>query len=542
MRLYHYRVKNSRTKWAERIIYQIYPRSFKDSNKDGVGDIQGIIQKLDYLQDGTDRSLGVNAIWISPIYPSPMKDFGYDVSDYCNIDSLFGTFEDFDELVNEAHKRKLKIIMDFIPNHTSFQHQWFLESKSSKTNPKRDWYIWKDPKIDGSPPNNWLSVFGGSAWEFDEKTQQYFLHSFLKEQPDLNWRNPEVKQAMFDVLRFWLKRGVDGFRVDMFEYLFKDKRFLDEPKDAGYVEGVTDPYHALDHIYVKKQPELFELLKDFESVFTQYEDTFMITESYVDLPFLVQLYNAGTTQHAPFNFEFILLDWNMEKYKKFIDAFDKAIGKNYIPTYVLGNHDRERVASRLGQKDARVAAMLQLTLRGLPTIYYGEELGMKDGDIPQDKIQDPFEINVPGLGLGRDKERTPMQWNKAKNAGFSEVEPWLPVEKDYRLQNVEVEQNDAKSMLNFYKTLIHYRKKSQTLLLGVYIPLDLKNDHVLAYMREGEKGKNLVVLNFSHLEQNVILPVANVKLVCSTYMDNKQEERKPTSFLLRPHEGLLFEV
>ncbi|HSW87757.1 MAG TPA: alpha-amylase family glycosyl hydrolase [Candidatus Saccharimonadales bacterium] len=526
--------------WPQKaVIYQIYPRSFKDSNNDGIGDIQGIIQKLDYLVD-----LGIDAIWISPMYKSPMEDFGYDVSDYCDIEPMFGTLKDFDELIKKAHKKNIKIIMDFIPSHTSSQHPWFIESKSSKDNSKRDWYIWKDPKEDGTVPNNWLSVFGGSRWEYEKKTKQYYLHTFLLDQPDLNWRNPEVQKAMFDVLHFWLKKGVDGFRVDAFDHMYKDALFRDEPPNPKYKKGNDDPFESQLHIRTTQQPELYTMIKNFNEIVSAYEgDKFIVTESYVDLPALVKLYQAGTKQHAPFNFQFISLPWEAKVYKEFIDEFDKQIGEQYLPTYVLGNHDRSRVSSRIGQNGARVAALLQLTVRGVPTIYNGEEIGMEDSIIPENKVQDPFEKNVPGMGLGRDPERTPMQWTSGEYAGFSEVEPWLPIPETAKEINAAVEDNDPKSMLQLYKILLRIRRISNPLLFGTYTSLPVTNTHVFAYVREYEGEKILIVLNFSDNEQTVTLPYTNAEIIINTFLDKKSGEKIAiTEFSLQPHEGYLLKI
>lgn len=537
--IFHTFMQSGNCSWSKAIIYQIYPRSFKDSNNDGIGDLKGITQKIDYLAD-----LGINTIWISPMYKSPMIDFGYDVSDYYKIDPIFGCLKDFDLLAKQAHRRKIKIIMDFIPSHTSTLYSWFLESRSSKDNPKRDWYIWKDGKSNESPPNNWLSVFGGSRWKLDKKTNQYYLHTFLTEQADLNWRNKEVKEAMLGILKFWLERGVDGFRVDAFDHIYKDKRFLDEPPNPKYRRGVDDPYDSQLHIYTKSQPGLHGLIKTFSSILKQYGEKFMITESYVDLETLIRFYKAGDILHAPFNFQFILLPWGTSHYKQFIDQFDKAVGKNYLPTYVLGNHDRSRVATRVGYLGAQTAAMLQLTLRGIPTIYYGEEIGMIDGIIPAEKIQDPFEKNVPGKGLGRDPERTPMQWNSKKNAGFSNAEPWLPISNNYKKTNVETQSNNPTSMLNLYKKLIRYRQKSKALLFGTYKSLDIKNEEVFAYTRDFNKDRLLILLNFSDRKQIVSLTDRHyARLVCNTYLDKEKNLLTDlTSVTLRPYEGYLLEV
>lgn len=531
--------------WIKKaVIYQIYPRSFQDSNGDGIGDLPGIIQRLDYLNDGTDKSLGIDAIWLSPMYPSPMKDFGYDVADYLNIDPIFGTLEDFDELVQAAHQRKIRIIMDYIPNHSSSQHPWFVESRSSLDNPKRDWYIWHDPKPDGSPPNNWVSVFGGSAWEFDEKTNQYYYHSFHTEQPDLNWRNPAVVAAMLDVLRFWLDRGVDGFRIDAYDFLFKHTSFLDEPPNPTYTLGTHGPHDALVHLYSYGQPEILDMIKQIAAVLEEYQHKFMVTEVYAPIDTLVNMYtHVSRDWYAPFNFGFISMPWTAAACKALVDEFDSKVGQTYFPTYVLGNHDQPRVKTRLGAGQARIAAMLQLTLRGIPFVYYGDEIGMSDGQIPRKKILDPFEINAPGLGLGRDPQRTPMQWSTDKQAGFSTVEPWLPIGDEYREVNVEAEDIDPSSWLNLYRQLIHLREQRVALYQGTYRSLRITNEYIFAYLRKYKQEKLLVVLNFSAEDQVIPLPYTKGKVLIDTLL-NQSEVKKINfkHFHLLPHQGYVIDV
>lgn len=526
-------------------MYHIYPRSFKDSNGDGIGDLEGIIEKLDYLNDGTPRSLGIGVIWLSPIYKSPLADFGYDISDYTDIESVFGDLATFDRLVEEAHRRNIKVVMDFVLNHTSIEHPWFLESRASKINPKRDWYIWKDPKRDGSPPNNWLSVFGGSAWTFDEKTEQSYLHQFLPEQPDLNWRSPEVREAMFAVMRFWLKRGVDGFRSDAIWHLMKDEKFRDEPPNPAYVPGRDDPYSSLFHIYTQGQPEVFSTADALCDTLEEYDDTFMISEAYISIPEMMKFYRACDNQlHAPFNFHLISLPWKAEVYRQFIDEFEASLAAGDLPNYVLGNHDRSRVATRLGRDRARTAAMLLLTMRGLPVLYYGDEIGMVDVPIPAEEVKDPVEKQVPGLGLGRDPERTPLQWSKEEHAGFSKVAPWLPVAQDYKAYNVEVESNDPRSLLNLYRRIIHYRNSSPALRYGRYSSLDIKQESIFGYLRESDEEKLLVLLNFSEKDQLVSSgEFDRGKIVCNTYLDRDNGEPIDLKTVsLKPYEGLLITV
>src|SRR5919198_758685 len=447
--------------WQQGVIYQIYPRSFRDSNGDGIGDLAGIISKLDYLQ-----WLGVDAIWISPIFPSPMADFGYDISDYVNIHPLFGTLADFDRLVAAAHPHQLKVILDYVPNHASDLHPWFLESRSSRHSPKRDWYIWRDPAPDGGRPNNWVSVFGGSAWEWDAGSRQYYYHAYLKEQPDLNWRHAGVQTAMLDVLRFWLDRGVDGFRIDALRQLIKDDLFRDNPPNPAYCAD-QGPYHALLPLYTTDRPEVLDMIAQMRRLVDQYDARLLMGELYLPIERLVAYYGMnGAGVHLPFNFHLILVPWNARQIEALIAAYEAALPPDGWPNWVLGNHDQHRLARRIGSAQARVAAMLLLTLRGTPTLYYGDEIGMPDAVIPPRLVQDPWEKNVPGLGLGRDPERTPMQWDSSPNAGFTTGTPWLPIAADYQTVNVAVERDDPASMLTLYRRLIALRRATPALAVG----------------------------------------------------------------------------
>lgn len=540
----YHAVQGGNTWTSHTVIYHIYPRSFKDANADGVGDLKGITQQLDYLKSENKESLGVDALWLSPIYPSPMADFGYDVANYCDIDALFGSLSDFEELIAEAHKRQLKVMLDYVPNHTSSHHDWFLESRSSRKNPKRDWYIWADPLPDGSPPTNWLSVFGGSAWEWDEETEQYYLHSFEKNQPDLNWRNPEVVEAMLNVLRFWLDKGVDGFRVDAVYFLFKHSELLDEPVNPTYVFGQHEPYDALQHPYTFAQPETLEMIKKMAEVVEEYPDTFMVTEVYTDLPELIKMYQTVSKQfYAPFNFSFITLPWRADRHREFVDAYDGQVGEMFHPTYVLGNHDKPRIASRIGHDQARIAAMLLLTLRGIAFMYYGDEIGMENGVIPPDKVQDPWEKNMPGLNLGRDPERTPMQWDDSKHAGFSSSEPWLPIPPSFTEYNVTQAWKDSHSILNLYKKLIQFRKKSAALQFGKYNSWETNDEAIFAFTRSHEDNTVLIVLNYSSKKKVVSLPFSSGRIVLSTYMDVADDKMcRPEQLHLRPDEGLIIQL
>lgn len=523
--------KNS---WEKRVVYQIYPRSFNDSNGDGIGDINGITEKLDYLKD-----LGVTALWLSSIYCSPMNDFGYDVSDYYQIDPLFGSLKDFDNLLKRAHKRDIKVLMDFVPNHTSQEHAWFHESRESKRSSKRDWYIWKQPTKSGAVPNNWLSVFGGSAWQFDEKTGEYYLHSFDVSQPDLNWRNPDVVKEVKKIMRFWLKRGVDGFRVDVAYHLFKDLYFRDEPDNPEYQIGKQSQYHSLSHIYTVGLPETVQMLKKLHNVIDEYEDRFMVCEIYTFLKEIVNLYRIiDHHSFAPFNFSFLSLPWKAQDQKRFIDEFDEMIGDDYFPTYVLGSHDFPRIVSKLGEKQARAAALLQLTLRGIPFIYYGEELGMKNRHIPKDKLKDPIALHMKGSGFGRDPVRTPMQWDDSKHAGFSDVEPWLPLENEFRSRNVMAETMDKTSFFNLYTSILKLRSTRSSLSSGKYIPASCKNPDVFGFFRRDENEETYILANFSKESHETKLPRGHWNILLSTHLDTVGKIEKST-LKLRPFEAVI---
>ena len=479
--------------WHKDIIYQIYPRSFQDSNGDGIGDLQGIIQRLDHL-----RWLGIGAVWISPIYPSPMADFGYDISDYTNIHPMFGSLEDFDRLVTEIHSRDMKLILDLVPNHSSDQHPWFLESRSSRDNPKRDWYIWKDPKPNGECPNNWLSVFGGKAWEWDEETGQFYYHAFLKEQPDLNWRNPEVQEAMFDVMRFWLDRGVDGFRVDVMWHMIKDDQFRDNPPNPDYQQHMST-YEQLIPVYSTDQPEVHKIIRKMRKLLDSYEERMMIGEIYLPISKLMRYYGTDNKgANLPFNFQLLTRPWDAPQIAAAIDEYEGALPEKGWPNWVLGNHDHPRITSRIGLQQAMVAAVLLLTLRGTPTIYYGEEIGMRDVPIPFDQIQDPQGLNMPGKNLSRDPARTPMLWSNDRNAGFSYKKPWLPVDKDFPRVNVQAQKYDPHSMLSLYRRLIKLRQKEPSLIVGRYTPR-YSDRQMLVYSRKAEgEDEFLILLNLSH--------------------------------------------
>lgn len=486
--------------WQKEVIYQIYPRSFCDTTNNGVGDLKGITSKLDYLQ-----WLGVGAVWISPVYPSPLADFGYDISDYCAIDPVYGTMDDFDELMKEAHARQIKVIMDLVPNHTSEEHAWFKESKSSRNNPKRDWYIWKDAGKDGEPPNNWISEFGGSAWEWDEHTGQYYYHTFLKEQPDLNWFNPEVRHAIWDVMRFWLYKGVDGFRIDVLWYLIKDKLFRNNPPNPDWHEGMPE-HDKLLSAFSSDQPQVHDLIAEMRAVLDEFDDRLLIGEIYLPVEKLVSYYGTepGKGVHLPFNFHLILTEWKATEIYKLISLYEGAIAGKGWPNWVLGNHDKSRIKTRAGTDQVWNAGMLLLTLRGTPTIYYGDEIGMGDVHIPSDRIKDPREIIEPGIGVGRDPQRTPMQWDDSMYSGFSKTDPWLPVGSDKDQINVEAQKMEPHSILSFYRKLIHLRQNEPALHRGDYFPV-LQQDHVICFIRKWNDSEFMIALNFGK-ERTLIKP------------------------------------
>jgi len=527
--------------WKCGIVYQVYPRSFQDSNGDGIGDLGGIRARLDHLV-----SLGVDAVWISPIYPSPMADFGYDISDFCDIDPHFGTLDGFDALVQEAHARGLKLILDFVPNHTSDRHPWFVQSRSARNDPRRDWYIWRDPAPGGGPPNNWLSNFGGPAWAFDPATGQYYGHSFLKEQPDLNWSNPEVRAAMYEVLRFWLRRGVDGFRVDVLSQIIKDAEFRDNPPNPDFVEG-QDPFFRWLMLYNTDLPEVQPIVAEMRRVVDAFSDTHssrvLIGELYLPLTRLVAYYGLNAEGvlegvQLPFNFQLIETEWQAARIARFVRDYEAALPAGAQPNWVLGNHDRSRIASRVGPRMARLAAMLLLTLRGTPTLYYGDEIGMTDVPIPADEVQDPFEKNKPGMGLGRDPERTPMQWSAGEHAGFTTGTPWLRLAADWPTHNVEAQSHDAGSMLALYRRLIALRRAQPALNRGNYEALETEGE-VLAYARNCEGQRLVVLLNFGATSAPISPTLMLRQPIVLASTDPARAELINGLLVLAPHEGVV---
>ncbi len=534
--------------WQTAVIYQIYPRSFMDASGDGVGDLQGVIDRLDYLHDGTPLSLGVDALWLSPIFPSPMADFGYDVADYCDIDPLFGDLATFDRLLAEAHRRGLRVLLDYVPNHTSEAHPWFIESRASRDNPKRDWYCWRDAKPDGGAPNNWGSWFGGSAWEWDAHTGQYYFHQFAKEQPDLNWRNPQVVRAMLDVLRFWLARGVDGFRVDVCPTLLKDPQWRDNPPHPDAPPDLKASQLAATqlNIYNCDLEEVHTVHRQIRSVVDEFPGRVLIGETWGEIPRWIKYYGAQADEyHLPFNFRLLKLPWEAQAIRRSVDELEAGLPPGAWPNYVLGNHDIARLVTRVGgEAQARAAAMLLLTLRGTPTLYNGDEVGLADGVIPPERIVDP-----PGLKIGpeksRDPARTPLPWSPAAHGGFSTAEPWLPLNADYLTRNVAVQSADGGSILNLYRQLLWLRQSSPALLVGSYTPLDAAPATCYAYLRQHAGERLLIALNFSGADMQLQLPRAALAqlpprgmVLVSTHLD-RREEVALAGLALRAHEGVI---
>jgi alpha-glucosidase len=493
--------------WQDAVFYEIYPRSFADSNNNGVGDLNGISSKLDYLKD-----LGVDAIWISPCYPSPQADFGYDVSDYENIDPMYGTLKDFRHLAKNAKQHDIRLIMDFVLNHSSDQHKWFLDSASSRSSAHRDWYIWRDGKAPGIPPNNWISDFGGSAWQFDAKTGQYYYHYFEVGQPDLNWRNPAVEKAMFDVTRFWYKRGVSGFRLDAVDLLFEDPSLADNPVFEGK-NRLGDV--NMEDKYNDKLPEVHTELKKLRAV-ADHSNAVLIGETYTSNRDELKEYYGDHNDEIQMPMDFMFCRVNRLSPEEFRTQIANAESTGGWPVYVIGNHDMPRSYVRYGDGQhndqiAKLMAGMYLTLRGTPILYYGEELGMQNND-PERKedVKDPMGITGWPTEKGRDGERTPMQWDGSANAGFSRATPWLPVPSTSKTYNVAAELNDPNSILQFYKHLLALRHHERALLRGDYVALNQDNPDVLSYLRRYQKDAVLVVLNMSPTPQQVSFDLSTV--------------------------------
>ena len=528
---------NAATKWWQNsTVYQIYPRSFQDTNGDGVGDLNGITERLDYLAD-----LGVDALWISPFYPSSMKDFGYDIADFSGVDPLFGTLADFDRLVAETHKRGMRLIMDYVPNHSSDEHPWFKESRSSRDNPKRDWYVWRDGRSVNQLPSNWLSVFGGSAWTLDQTTGQYYYHQFLREQPDLNWRNPEVQDAMLGAMKFWLDRGVDGFRVDAINHAFETEELRDEPANPSYDDSKPE-YDSLLHPFTTDQPGNHDVVRAMRKLVDKYPgDRVLITEAYLPYDRQALYYGTRTAPEAqlPFNFQLLELPkWTAEAVATKVNEYEAALPAHGWPNYVLSNHDKPRLASRLPAGQVRIAAMVLLTLRGTPTLYYADELGAPNVAIPPERVQDPVEIKAPGKGFGRDPSRTPMLWDASPYSGFSTVEPWLPVEPNFATLNAAAQSCDPSSVLSLYRALLQLRRSNTALQVGSYKQIAAPKG-VFAFVRQDGAKKVLVALNFTGAPATVDLGQLRGSVALTSLMDSRVGEQVSGRLELRSNEGVV---
>jgi alpha-glucosidase len=490
--------------WKSAVVYQIYPRSFLDTDGDGVGNLAGITAKLDYLNDGTEQSLGIDAIWLNPFYPSPQFDFGYDVMDYRAVDPQYGTMEDFDRLLAEAHRRNIRIVMDIVPTLTSHLHPWFIESRSSKTNPKRDWYLWHPGRGRRRYPNNWMGAFGKRPWDWDNKTKEFYYHNSLPEQPDLNWRNPEVQKAILDAMAFWFDKGVDGFRIDVLNLTIKDDLFRDNPYCIG-----RRPYDMQRHLYDKDRPEAVEVGKLMRRLADSYGGRMLVGETYIFDPEEAARYlGDGDGVNMAFNFSFMNSRFSAARFRNEVEAWERAVGNRGWPAYFLSNHDNDRHISRYGRGKwtiprARLAAAMLLTLRGTPYLYMGEEIGMENGRLRRHELLDPVGRRYFPLHHGRDGARTPMQWTAGPNGGFSSGDPWLRVNPSYPTTNVAMQEDDPDSLLTWYKRLIHTRKAHPALSVGSYSPVGGTGRGVFAFHRQDHGQKLLVLLNFSRWRKSL---------------------------------------
>ena len=555
--------------WKRTTIYQIYPRSFKDSTCNGVGDIQGIISKLDYLQD-----LGIETIWFSPFFSSPQQDHGYDVSDYRDIAPEYGTMKDCELLIEEIHNRNMFIILDLVLNHTSDQHPWFLESRSSLDNPKRDWYIWRDGSKSGGkkPPNNWNSIVGGSGWHYDELTDQWYWAQFLPFQPDLNYRNPEVKTEMFDTVRFWLEKGADGFRLDIINTIYEDPELRNNPFTWTYLpsEEHTKSFFR-DNIYTINHPDNFEFAKELRQVMDEFSDPtrFLVGEITASLPILKQFCGEmiddykSNGLHMTFQFQSLGAKFNLETFRSLIQEYEQIFPEPYIPTWVFSNHDQVRRISRLGgnMEKAKLNATLQLTARGVPFIYYGEEIGMLQADFSVKDAQDPIARKyawlpriissilqkIGNLSLNRDECRTPMQWDEGPNAGFcpSNASPWLSIGPKYDEINVEHEEKDFNSLLSCYKRLLKLRRTMPALQSGSITINEIPRfkEELLVYSRKNDAEFKQVVevwLNFSNKQIHYHENLSSYELKFSTNGDT--DSINDSGIRLEPYQGIILEI
>jgi alpha-glucosidase len=546
-------------RWPEgAIVYQVYPRSLQDSDGDGIGDLPGVTKRLDYLQE-----LGVNAIWLSPFYPSPMADFGYDIADYCDVNPMFGTLDDFRALQAGCQQRGIKVMVDLVPNHSSDDHEWFQASRRSRTNRYANWYIWRDAKgfrEDGTPipPNNWKDALtGGPAWEWVEAREQFYLHGFDVRQPDLNWSNAQVREAIKEAMRFWLRLGVDGFRVDAVYWMAKDPLFRDDSPNKEYVEGTDPPYESLMHDNSRGWPAVYFYLAEMDGVLKEKEfqdkPRFMVTEAYPEGHNPVDSYlefYAGVDPlvAAPFNFEGIMLGWEAGPWHRFLRSFHEALLQQSplcVPSYAFGNHDQPRLASRIGEPQSRAAAVMEYSLPGMIFVYNGEEIGMVNVDIPKDKVQDPAALNDPAKGMGRDPSRTPMQWTSGPMAGFTDGDDtWLPLAPDYTERNVEMQSKDPDSHLSLYRRLGELRNSSDALRHGDIRVLELDAPHVLGFVRTYNHERLLTMVNFGAQDISVNVPLQVQEAVVSSISSDIPaiDDDERDLIRLRPHEAVIYRL
>jgi len=492
--------------WKSTNVYQIYPRSFQDTNDDGIGDLAGIISRLDYL-----KWLGVETLWISPFFESPQQDHGYDVSDYYKVDPVYGDSLILDSLISEVHKRDMKIVFDLVLNHSSSEHPWFQESRKSKDNPKSDWYVWKDG-VGDQPPNNWHSALGVNGWTYDSTRQQWYYSAFLPFQPDLNWRNPEVKKEMFRMVRYWLEKGVDGFRLDIFNFIYEDPSFTDNPTSLRYLprEDLTELL-GQKKVYNMNHPDNFKLAKELRNILDEYyPPRFMVGEVFGDQATLRKFLGENADGlNMIFLFEISNLKWTAEFFREKIQKFEAFYPNPYVPTYVFSNHDRVRSIDLLDgdSQKAKCLALIQMTLRGVPYLYYGEEIGMKSANIPLQEAQDPLPGAftwlpefLQGFIFNRDNYRTPMQWTEGKNAGFTEegVATWLPVQDENNKVNIEYQKSIDSSLLAHFRKLLELRNKEVALQRGTLKIQEVTEENLLSYTRKFGEQEFRVVVNFSN--------------------------------------------
>lgn len=528
--------------WRDRVMYEIYPQSFFDTNNDGIGDLQGVREKLDYLE-----ALGVNAVWFTPIFTTPFVEAGYDVADYTTVDPRYGSNETFLQLVEEVHNRNIKVLIDFVINHTSDQHPWFIQSKSSRDNPKADWYVWKDPKQDGSPPNNWVGNFGGSAWTYVPEREQYYYHAFLPEQADLNWNNEQVQQAMLKSLDYWFEQGIDGARLDAPAFLIEHPDFPDEPENFSFQAG-DHPSRRLRHIYTQLQDALPEKLRLFtQHVAKRYPGKLLVTESADSMSEqwkkqLIQLDDGRA--HTPFLFSLVSLPWQADAFAQTIqEYYSLSRPEQDVGVWVLGSHDVARLVDRYGSENARSAAMISLTLpQAMPVIYQGDELGMRGQVVDPSRKTNVFARLDPETTRTKDAFRLPMPWTPQENAGFTApgVEPLFPVAENAQEICVERQMSDSTSLWTLYQRLIDFRKRTDTARHGKLHKLTVEED-VLSYVLELSSQQVRVAINFSGEGHVMSLPHQDITVAISTHDDSPEKShRDSVSYTLRPHEGIIF--